>query len=202
MVNMTVISLKDILKILFKIGLLIGIIYSIRYFFIDINNKNVDITDNLKQTTMQVYESSLISTIDTGMPIINQYNNDNKTTTRNSSVSRFMNMELGFVDYIIQNTDLEIVEEELTQDDTDELLGQIVENAETQIINENNIKTNYTNVYQTVEIRNESDYALTEEMLIPDYTLSNNKDILLFHTHTCESYTKTDLYNYESSREL
>lgn len=55
--------------------------------------------------------------------------------------------------------------EELTIDDKDELVEEIIqENIETEIVQENNIETRFTNNYGTVEIRNESDYELTEEM--------------------------------------
>jgi len=38
-------------------------------------------------------------------------------------------------------------------------------------------------------------YNLTEDILKPDVKV-NNKDIIIFHTHTCESYTPTEKFNY------
>ncbi len=32
---------------------------------------------------------------------------------------------------------------------------------------------------------------------MPNITLENNKDIVIFHTHTCESYTPSEKFNYE-----
>ena len=32
---------------------------------------------------------------------------------------------------------------------------------------------------------------------MPNLTLENNKDIVIFHTHTCESYTPSEKFNYE-----
>lgn len=58
------------------------------------------------------------------------------------------------------------------------------------------INTKFTNTYGTVQIKNESSYELTEDMLKPDIQISN-KDVIIFHTHTCESYTANEKYNYE-----
>ena len=49
-----------------------------------------------------------------------------------------------------------------------------------------------------VKLRNESDYNLEKE--ITDLNVDFNKqDILIFHTHTCESYTPTEQYSYDST---
>lgn len=50
--------------------------------------------------------------------------------------------------------------------------------------------------YGSVEIDNESNYNITEDMLIPNVEISNKKDIIIYHTHTCESYTPCEKYNY------
>ena len=56
-------------------------------------------------------------------------------------------------------------------------------------INQNNIKAKYTTSYGSVQINNQSKYELTEKMLTPDVDINNKKDVLIYHTHTCESYT-------------
>ena len=49
-----------------------------------------------------------------------------------------------------------------------------------------------------VKIRNESDYNIQKE--ITDLNVNFNKnDILIFHTHTCESYTQTEQNQYDST---
>lgn len=66
-----------------------------------------------------------------------------------------------------------------------------------EVVSENNIKATYTNEYNGIKIKNSSKYNLTEEMLTPDINLSNTKNISIYHTHTCESYTPSEQYNYE-----
>ena len=57
-------------------------------------------------------------------------------------------------------------------------------------------KTTYT-VFG-VNIRNESDYNIQEE--IKDLNVNiNKKNVIIFHTHTCESYTQTEQNTYTPS---
>ena len=65
----------------------------------------------------------------------------------------------------------------------------------TQVITNNPIKESYNTEYGKVKIKNETDYTLTEDMLKPDITIEN-KNVVLFHTHSCESYTSSDSYPY------
>ena len=65
----------------------------------------------------------------------------------------------------------------------------------TEVITNNPIKETYNTEYGKVKIKNETDYTLTQEMLTPDITIEN-KNIILFHTHSCESYTSSDAYPY------
>ena len=65
----------------------------------------------------------------------------------------------------------------------------------TEVITNNPIKETYNTEYGKVKIKNETDYTLTQEMLTPDITIEN-KNIILFHTHSCESYTSSEAYPY------
>lgn len=71
-------------------------------------------------------------------------------------------------------------------------------NVATQVI-ENNVPNNYTDNYNGVEIKNGTNYSLTEDILNCDNLDINKNDVIIFHTHTCESYTPTENYSYEES---
>lgn len=89
-------------------------------------------------------------------------------------------------------------EEEKTQRNQNEN-SQSVEVAKTglatEVITVNPITESYNTTYGNVKIKNETDYELTEDILTPDITIEN-KNIVLFHTHSCESYTSSDAYSY------
>lgn len=99
-----------------------------------------------------------------------------------------------FDESIYENTDLIINEDEITMDDAEELINQIAElpdNVTVESVDENNITPKVTTSYGSVQINNQSDYELTEDMLVPNVEITNKKDILIYHTHTCESYTSS-----------
>ena len=72
----------------------------------------------------------------------------------------------------------------------------------TQIVTQNPIAEKYTREYNGVKIKNETSYELTDDMLNPESLEIDKKDIIIFHTHTCESYTQTENYKYEPSRKF
>ena len=80
--------------------------------------------------------------------------------------------------------------------------AQNIEHADTNVTTEvldSVVPNKYTNDYQGVEIKNGTDYEITDEMLNVQSLDINKKDIMIFHTHTCESYTPTENYQYEAS---
>ena len=61
-----------------------------------------------------------------------------------------------------------------------------------------NVSNKYTHEIFGVQLKNESDYNLSNEII--DLNVEYNKnDIMIFHTHTCESYTPTEQNNYQAS---
>ena len=73
----------------------------------------------------------------------------------------------------------------------------ISKEAKTEPVSERNIEENYNITTGTTKIRNQSNYEMTEDILsINNFSLSNTKKVLIYHTHTCESYTPCDKYNY------
>ena len=67
----------------------------------------------------------------------------------------------------------------------------------TQSVTERNLEESYNTTYGTVKIKNQSDYDLTDDICnTSDLSLTNTNKILIYHTHTCESYTPSEKYNY------
>ena len=71
-------------------------------------------------------------------------------------------------------------------------------NSETKIITKNPLKDNANLNYGKVKIKNQTEYNLTQEDLTPNIKIENKK-ILIFHTHTCESYTQSEANKYTPS---
>lgn len=76
----------------------------------------------------------------------------------------------------------------------------ISKEATTEKVSERNLAENYNITYGNVKIRNQSDCEITDEICNPsDLNLKNSKTVLIYHTHTCESYTPSEKYNYTMS---
>ena len=65
-------------------------------------------------------------------------------------------------------------------------------------VDNSGVNPRYTDEYNGVFINNGTDYTLTQEMLTPDVIVNKNK-VVIYHTHTCESYTPTEAYSYTAS---
>ena len=120
-----------------------------------------------------------------------------------SYIEKILNTQLAMNGNLVEekvNQD-EVQNQEIAEtnqnDDSSNINLEVPENAQTEVIEENNIKATYTNEYNGIQIKNSSKYNLTEEILTPDIQLDDTKDVVIFHTHTCESYTPTEAFNYE-----
>ena len=73
---------------------------------------------------------------------------------------------------------------------------EISDNTQTQVVTQNPLTDNYNSEYQGVKIKNETSFELTSDIL--SQRIEVNKDnIVIFHTHTCESYTSSENYQYQ-----
>ncbi len=88
-------------------------------------------------------------------------------------------------------------EVQVEQSEEDKTSNKAEINVKTEVVN-NNINPRYDIDFKGVKINNSTGYQLTDEILNADaFEVSKGKAII-YHTHTCESYTPTELYNYES----
>ena len=75
-------------------------------------------------------------------------------------------------------------------------LATIPKTAKTQEVVENNLKESFNISYEDIKIKNQSVYELTDEILTPNIELENKRNVIIFHTHTCESYTSSEDFPY------
>ena len=94
---------------------------------------------------------------------------------------------------IEQNTEIENETQENTETNTQEIL----ENVETQIVTQNPISESFNSEINGVKIKNETSFDISNIMETALEIDKNN--ILIFHTHTCESYTPSEKYQYQQT---
>ena len=188
MINLAVINLKDILKYLLKFSIILIILWSFSKFFLHYKDKKEDLSINIDS-------SKLLMCLDYTIPGIKRVN-DNKDMMetgidKNNILKIILQAQLGM------SCNTKIISEKdnvVKKQENEEQLQQAQVGLQTQVI-ENNVPNKFTNQYNGVYIKNETSYNLTEEILKPEVTV-NNKNIMIFHTHTCESYTETEKFNY------
>lgn len=194
MFNVTVIDGKQLLKYVVIVVAILIIVILLKQ-----TKKQENIKQTIENTAQQIYSQSFLGCMDDTVSSM-KYLNAEDGTTKLSLISSILNSELGLSNRIVAKNDMNIVIDSNTLDidDKSELMNtEIPDNIVTQVLEENNIKSTYTNNYKSVEIKNKSGYELTEDMLVPDVSLENKKDIIIFHTHTSESYTPSDNFNYQ-----
>lgn len=193
MINLAVVELKDIIKYLIKITLIIAIIVGLTKYFSSFKTKlNID-------------KNSFLSCLDTVIPSIQSVNKKEESTeTKIEPLKMALGVELGMMDSIEKDTEEEAgsnegetTEESENVTETDEI-EEAETGLETEVI-ENNVPEKYTLEYNGVKIRNETDnIELTDDMLVPDVSV-NTENILIYHTHSSESYTPSENYNYTAT---
>ena len=191
MFNIAVVNVKDLIKYL--VGLLFAIILLVwltRYF----SNSRIEIK----------YLEPLGKTI----PFMKEINKSDYELK--SKLEEEFGSAENFTQKIIKTELLEVGENNINT--TEETKTEAIPNeisqeqniqetstgAETEVVTQNPIVANPTDTYGKVQIRNQTSYVLSEDILKPDIEV-NKSNIIIFHTHTCESYTQTEQNQYEAS---
>ena len=200
MINLAVIELKDIVKYLIKITLIIVIVVFLTKFFSGFKTK------------LNTEKNPLLECLDTVVPSISTVNKKETIiaeTNKMEPLKMALEIELGVIDSLEKNGTGIVAEanNEITNEIAnatseniiaDEEIQEVETGLKTEVL-KNNVPEKYTSEYNGVKIRNETDnIKLTEEMLVPNVNI-NTKNILIYHTHTCESYTPTEAYTYKAS---
>lgn len=204
MFKVTVIRLKDILK---YIAIIIAI-----YFFSKIVLKN---TSNFLKPKEKVnfdindFFSFAINSESLIVKKISNYDKDLENKKIDTDNKNEKILEIGssafLIDFNEKNEQSEKQEELQENIENKEEVSNIeqeekIENvASTQIVTPNPIKESYDKEYNGVKIKNETDFELSDDILNCDNLKIDNKNIIIFHTHTCESYTQDQNYTYEST---
>lgn len=264
MINMAVISLKDIIKYLVKITIIIAIVVGLTRYFLSIKN-NVENPNNSGEVSKATSESSgkesgsevtteksngeattgednngsnkteeanesnknnlnswqnFLSCLDISIPAMAQVNSkeNNSAPKENKTIEDILSVNLGVIDNLKSSSDSKQMAEknvdnenstnndgnneadENKDDDSNSL--ENIEHAETGLKTEvldSNVSPRYSQEYYGVKIRNETDYKLTNEVLDPTSLEINTNNIIIYQTHSCESYTASEKYQYKQT---
>ena len=221
MFNVAIVKLRDIIKYIFSFVIVMIFIYILNIFFIKeiefkkinifksveikikeyntypikkiipslkIGNKNekkiVNDLNNFKEENKQEFlNKCYIEMVQAELPILNLNNENEKENENNENEKENENNENEK-----ENANKEIIE-----------VNEKKEESQTENINQNPLADNFTDKKDSVKIRNETNFKLTEDILNTDSLDIDSSNIIIFHTHTCESYTPSEKYKYNQT---
>lgn len=256
MINMAVISLKDIIKYLVKITIIITIVVGLTRYFLSVknnkeNNSSIEksseaevISENNskdinksssevkrenqseskgtnednKQLKLENSWQNFLSCLDISIPAISQINNKENSSSpkENKTIEDILSVNLGVIDNLNSDKNNKQMAEKDAEDvntnnvgnngensnEINNKLSENIEHAETGLkteVLESNVSPRYSQEYYGVKIRNETDYKLTNEVLDPSKLEINKDNIIIYQTHSCESYTASEKYQYKQT---
>jgi len=193
--NIAVINVKDLFKYILKFLLVMILIILLR--------NGTKIIKQLSKTkeiinskTSEIINKKMLKCIDSSSSIFSYNKNKSINFLECNKILAYGTTILN--KNILENKKINSNENELNLNDEEKIKNEIIsKNVTTENVSENNIIPKVTDSYKNVQIDNQSDYNITEEMLIPDVEITNKKNIIIYHTHTCESYTTSPDFEYE-----
>ena len=200
MINMAVLNLKDIVKYLIKFTVVIAVVIGLTKYF---STARV----NVAQKAEEIEGVSFVACLDTTIPGIATTNQKEKTEKiKRSPFESMLQLNLGMINSLKNSATDKKPEEDNHQanhtgENTNQVVDEPLKKAETGLeteVQKTNVPEKYTSEYKGVKIKNETNYKLTEEILTPNVTVKKD-NILIFHTHTCESYTPSEKYQYKQT---
>lgn len=224
MFNVTVLKIRDIVKYLVGTIILIGIIvYTTRFFAykpneqkIEKKQEKVSITETLK-----IKSNTLKKCLNKTIPVMAELEKEKepKKTTNNENkiFESFLETEISSIKGMEETEKEKNQTEDSNGSDNKKHTSEenksdsnnsntedekiiLASNSgiKTEVVTPNPIAENANVQYGNVKIKNQTTYNLTEDILNPNIKI-DNKNILIFHTHSCESYTPSEKYQYSQT---
>lgn len=204
MFNVTIINAK---KSLMRIAIVIAIII-ILFMMTQIINKFK--TSEILQINIS---EELVKCLNSEIPAIASTNYKSNNTIKEDGeedeetfAGKILNIELAKVSQIEQKSTeqtedkTQIAEDnrENSDENLKEELQPVSTDIGTEVVTQNPIAESYNVECNGVKIKNETSFEINNSILDTELNI-NKENILIFHTHTCESYTPTEQYNYEQT---
>ena len=203
MFNVAVFKLKDMIKylVVMTISILL-VIFATRYFYSKSKEKNISI--DIGKIVDLFMSNTYLDVIEIQMPTIKEAETKNlqEENQNKNYLQGFLETEISSLKVIKDSNKDNKVENEETKEDNKNIENKEQEEVktaqtgvETEVVTNNPITESFNVQYGAVKLKNQTQINLTQEILTPNITI-DNKNVLIFHTHSCESYTSSDLFPY------
>ena len=206
MINVKVINVKKF----FKLFILSIVIFALVFFVYSFRkNMTSDLVYINSSFSERIQNSPILASLSSTeiigktLPLIQEFHSVELSTNENyfaeakNPLQLLLNLELPVMTATVSPLAFQASADSNT-DTTPSGVQHADTNLNTKVI-DSIVPNTYTNSYDGVDIKNGTDYTLTDEILNPSGLEYNKSDVIIFHTHTCESYTPTEAYPYEES---
>ena len=198
MFNVTVINMKkSLLKIILLLVIIVIIFTMLRMImrFQSSEILQIDISEEVVKCL-----SSEIPAMQSTYYRFNNSLREESEEQEESLAQKILRVELAQINNIkeIEDVNPNISNNEKTEETTTNITEEVSTNETTEIVTNNPIKENYNIEINGVKIKNETSFEIDESILDTELNI-NKENIVIFHTHTCESYTPTEQFNYEQT---
>lgn len=217
MFNVKILRMRDIRKCLVGIILTIAIVICTTRYFSSVKKENTKEKVIKETTKINIFKfGSLTSCLNKTIPTMSNINEEykkiekeNKETESKNYLEEFIKTEMSSIKGIElaeknkqqktneEDNQTKTVENNQSTDtqENEKITLASNEATKTEVVTSNPIAENANVQYGNVKIKNQTTFNLTEDILNPDIKI-DNKNILIFHTHSCESYTPSEKYQY------
>lgn len=198
MFNVTVINMKkSLLKIILLLVIIVIIFTMLRMImrFQSSEILQIDISEEVVKCL-----SSEIPAMQSTYYRFNNSLREESEEQEESLAQKILRVELAQINNIkeIEDANPNISNNEKTEETTANITEEVSTNETTEIVTNNPIKENYNIEINGVKIKNETSFEIDESILDTELNI-NKENIVIFHTHTCESYTPTKQFDYDQT---
>ena len=205
----TVIRLKDLIKYIVCIILIILLLS----LGIKLVSKKEEL-GNRDNFLSQIQNSSFLGLLKKEMPLISNYEEveviSETPKPQEKKLQKILNTELAIMYNLeeyseIDDTKLENGEDNIEiannkqeeENQNEETNYEVPDKADTEVIAEHNIKASFTDENNGIQVNNQTKYNILETISNANYEVKNKDKVIIYHTHTCESYTSSEAFPYE-----
>lgn len=202
MIKISVVSTRDVLKksakIITLVLLFIFSMYLSKYSNIHFNKLEINTKTAISFLSEEITAMGDLNNYDISK--INPESIIEKEFSYPDAISKLEGEEISEKDDVEEqlddvNTEEQNISENVASQDTIETVS---EGQSTEVI-KSSYKQTYNFEIEGVRVKNESKYDLNTLNLSSSNSTVENKNVIIFHTHTCESYTQTNKNRYVES---
>ena len=196
MFNVTVINIKKSMKSITIILMLLMTILIISKCMNKIQKSEI-MQMNISEKLINSINKEIPAMASTYEKSIENIKDENEQDDQEGIMSKLLSIELSKIQNIPEKTEQVIQESNI---ETAEIkIPQVTEeNANTEIVTQNPITESYNTEINGVKIKNETEFEINQSIMDNSLEIDKN-NILIFHTHTCESYTPSESNDYEQT---